>query len=227
MIIRISYLIILVCYKKYKGNFKLKFNFKFFFLVFGYGFLLSLIYIYFYALPTFLLLLVYPTKVITVVAYLATFVFTTSIIYSVCIRMIIIAFYSFCTVNKCTRVMTIIYIIIIFLLPFPMFIVVIQFLYSLVLGEASAISTGPYTVLSLVPTAAISVAVWLVKNKVFSSGTKEEDENKEPDKKKNENEDEKNSAINNGEALTLVVNEETPFNGNDQEVKTYGAASSN
>ena len=48
MIIRISYLIILVCYKKYKGNFKLKFNFKFFFLVFGYGFLLSLIYIYCY-----------------------------------------------------------------------------------------------------------------------------------------------------------------------------------
>ena len=107
-----------------------------------------------------------------------------------------------------------------------MFALVIQFLYQLVLGEASAVSAGPYTVLSLIPSAAISAAGWLVKNKVFSSITEKEDKDKvSSNENKDENEDEKKSATNNGELLTLVVNEETPFNGNDREVKTYSAAS--
>ena len=120
--------------------------------------------------------------------------------------------------------MIIFYIIIIFLLPFPIFIVVIQFLYSLVLGEASAISAGPYTVLSLIPSAAISVATWLVKNKVFSSGAKKEDKIKESDKKMDGNKSKKKSTANNGKTVTLVIDEETPITRNDQEVKTYGAA---
>ena len=107
-----------------------------------------------------------------------------------------------------------------------LFAVVIIFLYALVLGEASAISLGAYTVLSLILTAAISIVSWMFKNRVFSN-TKIEDKNKESDKKNNENVDEEQSATDNGEALTVFVNENTPINGNGQEVETYGAADNN
>ena len=187
---------------------------------------LFVIYIYCYALPVFLLLLVYPTKVIAVVAYLITFVFAASMICSITMRMITMSAVNCKVIGKWKSTMMIINGIIIFANPIFMFIIVIHFLYALVLGEASAISTGPYTVLSLIPTTAISAAGWLIKNKVFSSVEEEEDKNQESNENKEENEDEKKSATNSGEALTLVVNEETPFNGSDQEVmiKTYGAA---
>lgn len=93
------------------------------------------------------------------------------------------------------------------------------------LGEASAISVGAYTVLSLIPTAAISIVSWMFKNRVFSN-TKMKDKN-ESDKKNNGNVDEEQSATDNGEALTVFVNENTPINGNGQEVETYGAADNN
>ena len=66
----------------------------------------------------------------------------------------------------------------IYLLVFPviMFAIVINLLYPLVLGEASAISAGPYTVLSLIPTAVVSALTWLIKNKVFSHKIEDEEQ---------------------------------------------------
>ena len=189
--------------------------------------LLFLIHIYCYALPTFLLLLVYPTKVITIVAYLITFIFAASIIFSVSMRLIIVSAVNYKAIGLFKSIMMIINGILVFLQPIFMYVIVMRFLYGLVLGEASAISAGPYTVLSLIPTAAISAAGWLVKNKVFSSIDEKEDKDKESDENEDENEDK--SPTNNGEAnaLTLVVNEETPFNGNSREIETYGAACNN
>ncbi len=175
---------------------------------------------------------------IAVVAYLITFVFVTTIMFSISIHLIIAFHENFRRVGCCKSIMILIYAIITFLNPFLMFVVMIQFLYVLVLGEASAISSGPYTVLSLIPTAAVSAASWLLKNKVFSSSSVNEKEDKKKSNQEKENKkksatnngeaptlvvknDKKKSATNNGEAPTLVVNEETPFNG---EIKTYGVA---
>lgn len=65
-----------------------------------------------------------------------------------------------------------------------LFVVMIQFLYALVLGQASAITSGPYTIFSLIPSAVVSVVTWMVKNKVFGKNKDiDKDDNLE---KKNE-----------------------------------------
>ena len=225
----IGFLIILIwiicvcCYKK--RNWEKADVLKLLHAIFAIGIVLFLLHIYYYSLPTFLLLLVYPTKVITVVAYLTTFVFVTIIISSISIHQIIVYIISYHKfglpkLDCCRCIILIVNTIFVLVYPVFVFVLVIQFLYLLVLGEASAISAGPYTVLSLIPTAAISAAIWLVKNKVFVNSNidiyKKEDKNKS-------NEDKNISATNDSEALTLVVNEDTPFNGNDQEMGSYGA----
>ena len=190
-----------------------------------------LIHIYCYALPTFLFLLVYPTKVITILAYMITFVFVATVMFSISVH-ITIQRYRYHTIDhgidhglhqlrrSIFIFMMIIYCIVFLILLFA---IVIILLYALVLGEASAISTGLYTVLSLIPTAVISVVSWMFKNKVFSN-TSSANKNKESEEKMNENVDEEQSATHNGVALTVFVNENTPINRNDQEVETYGAA---
>ena len=209
-----------ICYHK-KYHWKKSDGLKLLILFFGIGMQLFVFHIYCYALPTFLLLLVYPTKVIAVVAYLTSFIFISSITSSISIHLLINAYIKFHIIGRCTRLMMIAIGILMFFHPILIFAIVIQFLYVLVLGEASAISTGPYTVLSLIPTAAISAAGWLVKNKVFSNVNEKEDK-KEPNQ-------ENDKSATNGEAstLTLVVNEGTPINGNNQEVKSYGTAHNN
>lgn len=191
--------------------------------------LLFLIHIYCYALPTFLLLLVYPTKVIAVVAYLATFIFAASIMFSISLRLIITFVFHFRTIGRCTSIMMIINAIVVFLNPIFMFTIVIHFLYALVLGEASAISAGPYTVLSLIPTAAISAVSWLFKNKVFSSTAEEEDEQPKDDNEDDTGDNENGGTHSeaDGEALRLVVNEDTPASRNGREVNSYGATGNN
>ncbi len=178
--------------------------------IFVMGTLLFLIHIYCYALPTFLLLLVYPAKVITVVAYLTAFIFVTIIMSSTPIHLIIVFYNNFHKFGCCTSVMMLVGVIMFLLHPFLMFVIVFLFLYVLVLGEASAISEGPYTVLSLIPTAAISATGWLIKNKVLNiSSISEKEDNNEL------NQENEESAVNDGENLTLVVNEDTP--------ESYGA----
>ena len=204
---------ILCCYKK--CNWEKSDGLVLLIVIFTMGVLMFFIYIYCYALPTFLLLLVYPTKIITIVAYLITFIFVTVMVSSIAIRLFILE--SSRKFSCCLCIMIIIDIIFVLVQPLIMFLLVIQFLYLLVLGKASAISTGPYTVLSLIPTAAISAASWLVKNKVFSSVDEKED-------KEEHNQENDKSATNDDEALTLVVNEGSPINGNNQEVKSYGTA---
>ena len=212
--IMILFKVMKICCKK-KCNWEKSDGLKLLISIFNMGMLLFLIYIYCYALPTFLLLLVYPTKIITVIAYLTTFIFIASIVSSISIHLIIVYVRNYLKIGHCTCtcIMMFFNAISIFVHPFIVFVAVIQFLYVLVLGQASAISAGPYTVLSLIPTAAISVAGWLIRNKIFSSVDEKED-------KKTSNQENKDSATN-SEAPTIVVNEDTqPSNGsgNDQEV---------
>ena len=141
----------------------------------GLVFILFYLHVYCYALPTFLLLLVYPTNMIAVVAYLIAVVFVASAILSVCLRMCIIGFTNRSSNSRCGYLMTCITIIMNtgFFFAFPIFMTLLMFklLYDIVLSEASPITAGPYTVLSLIPSVAISVATWMIKNKVFSDTT--------------------------------------------------------
>ena len=224
-LIFLSLIIIILCVCCYKKcNWKKADGRKLLSLIFSIGMVLFLFHIYYYGLPIFLLLLVYPTKVITVVAYLTTFVFVTIIISSISIHQIIVYVINYHKLDYCRCIILIVNAIFVLVYPVLVFVLVILFLYILVLGEASAISTGPYTVLSLIPTAAISAASWLVKNKVFVNSNV--DINKKEDKKESnqENEDKRKSATNDSGALTLV-NEDTPLN--DQKMGSYGAINSN
>ena len=131
--------------------------------------------------------------------------------------------------------------VIMLILPFLSSIFLFQFLYALVLSEASAITAGPYTILSLIPSAAVSVAIWMIKNKVFSdteSPTSNEENTTEGNKTQNENsiENETQSTddqsllssneANDGQRLTLVVNADSP-NGNNRDQRSYGTVDDN
>jgi hypothetical protein len=156
---------------------------------------------------------VYPAKVITVVAYLTAFIFVAIIMSSTPIHLIIVFYNNFHKFGCCTSVMMFVGAIMFLLHPFLMFVIVFLFLYILVLGEASAISEGQYTVLSLIPIA-ISATGWLIKNKVLNiSSISEKEDSNEP------NQENEEPAVNDGENLTLVVNEDTP--------ESYGATDHN
>lgn len=98
----------------------------------------------------------------------------------------------------------------------------LKFLYDVVLSEASPFTTGPYTVLSLIPSAAISVATWMIKNKVFSDSAKDtlitSDENQGGEGNQIYN----SSSVNkvDGKRLQIVVNVDSP--AKDQ--TTYGTS---
>ena len=132
-----------------------------------------------YALPAFLLLLVYPTPVIAITVYFITFIFVASITTSLCFlayqqslkkeRPAGLARYSILS-HMCA-------VFVMLLIVVAFFIVTFVLVYALVLGQASAITAGPYAVLSLIPSAAITIGSWTLKSKVL--GTKDEDTDSE------------------------------------------------
>ena len=179
---------------------------------------LFLIEIYCYALPTFLLLLVYPTKVIAVVVYLITFTFSSSVIFSISVRLIkrFKELFNKVETGRLFCCLMSLNILLFSITPILVFVIMIQFIYALVLGEASAITAGPYTILSLIPSAIVSAVTWMLKNKMF--GGEEEDDTKKKDKDDDSTNDEstsENIPQNNDETgsqdLALVVqNTNTP-----------------
>ena len=62
-----------------------------------------------------------------------------------------------------------IYFIMFFIYPVLSFAIMFEFLYSLVLNRASAITTVPNTLLSLLPSAAISGISWMLRKKFMST----------------------------------------------------------
>ena len=65
-----------------------------------------------------------------------------------------------------------------FVMPVFLFGALIHLVYALVLGQASAITAGPYTIISLIPSIAITLSSWMIKRKLFggkkADGTKKE-----------------------------------------------------
>ena len=128
--------------------------------------------IYHYSLPTFLLLLVYPTKVIIIVAYYITFVFVAIISFSISLMM----WRPLCVVLKHKSIyvkvsMHLIHALYVLSLPVSiilLLVVLILLVYALILNQPSSISTSPvYTFLLLIPSAAISFVSWLLKTKIY------------------------------------------------------------
>ena len=160
------------------------------------------LHIYIYALPAFLLLLVYPTKVIATTAYMIAFVITASVIGSLFIRTTKVIVKRMCskltfntdrshtTMSTYMITMLFTYIVSICVMLIALFGALIQFVYALVLGEASAITAGPYTVLSLIPSVIITAFSWMLKNKIFGvKKAKDAAKNGAKDAAKNVNKD--------------------------------------
>ena len=116
-------------------------------------------------------MLVYPTKVIAIFAYFTAFVYISIIVSSTAVLIFNLVIKSLKQKRSCIRVCAkiyffyfILYAIIISVLIVPLFLVV----YALLLNQSLSITIGPvYTVLSLIPTAAISFVSWMLKTKVF------------------------------------------------------------
>lgn len=109
-------------------------------------------------LPTFLLLLVYPIKVISLFAYIVTFIY--SVVY------FLVALKSTTLHeserNACVN-MTII--LVISLVYFAAFLFVLLFL--LIMTKAAVFAPGVYGVIPLLPPVFITSGIWILKRKVF------------------------------------------------------------
>ena len=128
-----------------------------------------------YALPTFLLLLVYPTPVIAIAVYFITFIFITSITTSLCI----LAYIQSSKKEKDSILNQVLAVCLILLVAVSFLIVTFVLVYALVLGQASAITTGPYAVLSLIPPATITIGSWTLKSKVLGGKVQDKDTDSE------------------------------------------------
>lgn len=129
-------------------------------------------YIIMYAFfPAFVLAFAYPTRIITVFVFVATF-FALSIVYITtymkkgvnlkCCRQKRCPTYCDILLNTFVWVLLTITLIYFFLLIFAL-------LYSLVIGRASVVSSAPLAILSLVPSILISLAAWIMKSTILDS----------------------------------------------------------
>ena len=209
-IVLILYLLMCAYIVKYKFN-KIKVSIIFFSL----QSIVFLTMIYAYALPAFLLLLVYPTKVIAIGVYFITYIFVASILSSVSIPVYMQLF----TEIRCSAV---IYLSIMLCFVVVMFIQTFVLVYALVLGQASAITAGPYTVLSLIPSVAITVGSWTLKFKIFGQSKESDTENPEEETQRSASalsrEESEDPECHNVIPLVSVNDEDDNFEPNNSQV---------
>ena len=154
-----------------------------------------LLLVYHFALPTFLLFLVHPMKVITTFAYLITAIFVAIIVCSAyaMIYKNLITYLKFKNIRFsfsrifCLSLFALIYILVVVTVIFYLF-VLYPLVYAVMLNQSSNISPI-YTILSLVPSAAISFITWTLKNKLFHSLSIEELQNAEDTTEKRDKND--------------------------------------
>ena len=120
--------------------------------------------------PAFVLAFAYPTRVITIFAFMATFLvlsivyLTTYIKKGVTLKILKDIKNPF--IVSFTKVIISI-ILIILLLYF--FLLIFALLYALVIGRASVVSSAPLAVLSLLPSILISIAAWVMKSTMLKN----------------------------------------------------------
>ena len=106
--------------------------------------------------PAIILILAYPTSMITIFAFIPAYLFATTVFVAILIklhrlfseihRMIICIFTAFVTAGL--------------LLSYA---VILIFLYSLIVGRGCAVNTGPLFIISLLPPAFIMVGSWIAE----------------------------------------------------------------
>ena len=136
--------------------------------------------VYHFALITFLMLLMYPMKVIAVFAYLITSIFVAIIVCS--IHMLAFEQFNACLKLKNIRFST----TLLFICALVYLMMVVAFSFGLImilplvlmLNQSSSSNAGPIvdTILSLIPSAAIIISLvsWILKTKFLQSGSVEE-----------------------------------------------------
>ena len=117
--------------------------------------------------PAIILIFAYPTLLIAIFTFVLAYLFTTTIVFA-----IIIKIYNWFkpTVNKNTKKIGFFVLIIIpsWLTMLYIYCIVIVFLYSLIIGRGAVVNTGPLLIISLVPSAFVSLVAWIAKRMVFN-----------------------------------------------------------
>lgn len=186
------------------------------------------IIIYHYALPTFLLMFVYPTMTITVFAYFTTFTFVSIIFCSICLSIIKKLYALEKHKRIAVRMSSIIVYIIVFLM-YGVFIILpllllLQLVYALALSQSSSITSSPvYTILSLVPSAVISFVTWMLKTKFFQFDTTELQELENERSLEDTNEQRDNSNEERIPLLTMEGDSDSNSTPNHDNGQVYGA----
>ena len=125
--------------------------------------------------PAFVLAFAYPTRVITMFAFIATFLVLSIVYLTTYIKKGVIL-----KRLKDVRFIKIIFCIILMILLLYFFLFIFALLYSLVIGRASVVSSAPLAVLSLLPSILISIAAWVMKSTMLNNGNgKSDDKNKD------------------------------------------------
>ena len=136
------------------------------------------VYILLYSFfPAFVLAFAYPTRVITIFVFTATFMIL-SVVYlttymnkgltlKICDK--------FCH-NRCQVLLKSVVWCVMSLFLIYFFLFVFALLYSLVIGKASVVSSAPLAILSLLPSIIISIAAWLLKSTMLENNNNTEDE---------------------------------------------------
>ena len=133
--------------------------------------------------PAFVLAFAYPTRVITVFTFVATFTLL-SIVYLTAYMQIGVTIKSCGTTNTggneedrncckhpfikflawCVLTITLIY----------YFLFIFSLLYALVIGRASVVSSAPLAILSLLPSILISIAAWIIKSTLLDDNSEDD-----------------------------------------------------
>jgi hypothetical protein len=114
--------------------------------------------------PAFVLAFAYPTRVITIFAFIITFLIL-SIVYLTTYIKKGVTLKSL----KDFKFIKIIICIILMLLLLYFFIFIFALLYSLVIGRASVVDSAPLALLSLLPSILISIAAWVMKSTLLNN----------------------------------------------------------
>ena len=116
--------------------------------------------------PAFVLAFAYPTRVITIFAFMATFLVSSIVYLTTYLKKDLTLKIFDQDITGFTK--DIFSIILIISLPY-FFLLIFALLYSLVIGRASVVSSAPLALLSLLPSILISIAVWAMKSTVLKN----------------------------------------------------------
>ena len=130
--------------------------------------------------PAFVLAFAYPTRVITIFAFMATFLVSAIVYFTTYLKKDL-------TLEICGRPITgfkkYIFSIIIIILLLYFFLLIFALLYSLVIGRASVVDSAPLALLSLLPSILISIAAWVMKSTMLKNDNDVNNHGKKRDEK--------------------------------------------